>query len=325
MPFYSVKNIFPIFIAATASLVLSPLCCRVAPLIGAMDVPRDSRRMHRRPIPRAGGLAILPAIFIAFAALGSPLSMTLLIGGSVIFAAGISDDVLGLTPFQKLSAQSTAAALTLITGRGILLPESAALIHLITAFLWILMLVNAFNLIDGLDGLCSGIGLTASLFLFFILGSVEGLIVSAALIGFLPLNRHPAGIFLGDSGAMLIGFFVSVLSLPMILGEAGDRAIPSAILLFAVPIFDTLSAFLRRALSGRSPFSPDRLHLHHRLVDSGTPHGRASFLIVALSAAFGCVGVLIFFRGLSFVTLACIVLLSASCLCLLPMTRKQRG
>ena len=304
-------------IAATASLVLSPLCCRLAPVIGAMDVPGDKRRMHRSPVPRSGGLAVFPSVFIALAACRSDLLLTLLIGCAVIFAAGLSDDIISLSPTKKLAAQSAAALLTLIVGRELLLPESASAYDIIFAFLWIVLLTNAFNLIDGLDGLCAGVGITASLFIFAVSGRSEALVPAAALIGFLPMNRHPARMFLGDSGAMSIGFILSVLTLPVILDGNDATGYFSAAMIFALPLLDTLSAFLRRALSGHSPFHPDRKHLHHLLIDSGLSHAAASRFLVTLSIACGSIGALISWIGLSPVTVICFGLLLSSLGCTL--------
>ena len=304
-------------IAATASLVLSPLCCRLAPALGAMDVPRDERRMHRRPIPRSGGLAVFPSVFIALAAHRSDLLLPLLIGGAVIFAAGLSDDVISLSPMKKLAAQSAASLLTLVIGKELLLPETASAYEIIFAFLWIVLLTNAFNLIDGLDGLCTGVGITVALFVFVISGKAEAVIFSAALIGFLPMNRHPARMFLGDSGAMLIGFILSVLTLPVGLGGNDATGFFSAAMLFAFPIFDTLTAFLRRLFSGHSPFYPDRKHLHHLLIDSGLSHAAASRFLVALSVSCASVGALTATVGLSPITIICFGLLLSSLGCTL--------
>jgi UDP-GlcNAc:undecaprenyl-phosphate GlcNAc-1-phosphate transferase len=264
--------------------------------------------MHSRPVPRAGGLAILPSLLLALAAVGSTLSAALAAGGVIIFLAGIYDDLRGLSPLQKLTAQAVAAAVSLhILGLS-------GLYFLLAAF-WVVLLTNALNLIDGLDGLCTGVSLSASLFLFVIAGRAEALCLSAALFGFLPMNRHPAKMFLGDSGAMTAGFFLALLSLSPVMGELGARGILAAALILALPLFDTLAAFARRALSGRSPFSPDRLHLHHRLVDSGLSHRRASSFLVILSIALGCVGALIYFGGLSVALAVCVALLLTSLIC----------
>lgn len=304
----------PTSIAATASLVLSPLCCRIAPIIGAMDVPRDGRRMHTRPLPRAGGLALFPAVFISLSLGGSPLLAALLLGGVIIFVIGVSDDLRSLSPTGKLCAQSLAAAVTLAAGDDLLIPTGYPPAYFIFAFLWIVLLTNAFNLIDGLDGLCAGVGAVASSLIFLLGGGVEGAVIAAALLGFLPMNRYPAKMFLGDSGAMLIGYLLSVLTLPMLTGGARGFFAMAAIL--ALPLLDTLCSFLRRAAAGRSPFSPDKGHFHHRLITAGLSHPSASYFLITVAAACGSLGALIFYTGLSAVTVICAGLLVSSCGCI---------
>ena len=272
--------------------------------------------MHRRPTPRAGGLALFPAVILAFALSGSGLFLALTVGGGLMIAAGISDDVIGLSPLHKLSAQASAALLTLVIGKELLLPSSASVAQMSFAFLWIVTLTNAFNLIDGLDGLCAGVGAVACIFIFAVSEKVEALILLAAIVGFLPFNRHPAKGFLGDSGAMLIGFFTAVLSLPMLFNGGGAKGLLSAVMIFALPLFDTVFAFVRRILSGSSPFLPDRKHLHHRLVDSGLFHSSVSRFEILMSAACGSVGALFYRFGPSPLPVVCFGLLLSACGCI---------
>ena len=173
-----------------------------------------------------------------------------------------------------------------------------------------MLLSNAFNLIDGLDGLCGG-ACASALIAILALSAGEGaaLILLSATLGFLPLNLRPARLFLGDSGAMLLGFSLSVLSAQVFSSTKTPICALSLALILAIPLFDTAFAITRRAINGKSPFSPDRGHLHHRLVDRGIPHSRASLLLVSLSAGFAALGATVFRTGFSFVSLILSILL----------------
>ena len=274
-------NIFSLIIAATCAFALSPLCCRLAVKIGALDVPKDGRRMHTRATPRVGGLAVFFA-FVASLALFFATERSLvplLSGGLVIIAAGLLDDVYRISPWQKLFLQIAASAVAVAFG-GWDVPIGMAV-------LWLVFLSNAFNLIDGLDGLCARVAIFSAIGLIALGGSSVIWILVGGLVGFLPFNLRPAKTFLGDTGSLFVGFALGVLSLDLVV----EGEFLPLLFIFAVPFFDTVIAFLRRVLKGKSPFSPDREHFHHKLVDRGFTHGEASLLLSLAALALAAVGV----------------------------------
>lgn len=319
------KIIISTSLAATASFVLSPLCCRLAWAVGAVDRPTGSRRMHSRPTPRLGGIAVFSAFFLALSLWRSELSLILLTGGSLILALGITDDVLRLSPMKKLAAQSVAAVTVIVAGADILTPEGASPLYFFLELFWILLVTNAFNLIDGLDGLCSGVGAVSSFLLFLASGEPSTLILSAALVGFLPHNLHPAASFLGDTGALTVGFVLSVLSLSLLPALSPLRGSILLFSVFFVPLFDTVLSFFRRTVSGRSPFSPDRGHLHHRLADAGLSQPAASLLIVTASSATGALGVMLVSEGITLTAAVCLILSLISFGCILCLARRRES
>jgi UDP-GlcNAc:undecaprenyl-phosphate GlcNAc-1-phosphate transferase len=218
----------------------------------------------------------------------------------VTVLGGLADDIYKLSPWQKILYQALAA--TSAAACGIRLFGGA--IGSVGFILWSVLLSNAFNLIDGLDGLCTGASAFSLLALIAISGGEPAtVILLAAALGFLPLNLRPARLFLGDTGAMLLGFSLSVLSALCFYSAPRVSTAASLLLMLALPLFDTAFATLRRIIKGRNPFSPDREHIHHRLVDSGLSHGRASLLLILLSGGFASLGTTVFFTGFSFASL----------------------
>lgn len=311
-----------IFIASGAlSFLSAPLfsifLIPIAHRIGAIDVPRDKRRMHTKPIARIGGVAIYLSFLIG-GALFSPLcrplfsysTATLLraiaIGGGVIVIGGLADDIFSLSPWQKIIYQLLAASAA--AACGIRLFDGA--LGVLGSILLSVLLSNAFNLIDGLDGLCGGISVSALIALTAILsGEGASLLLLSAALGFLPLNLRPARLFLGDSGSMLLGFSISVIASRLFFLSPTSVTATSLALILVLPLSDTALAVVRRVGKGKSPFSPDREHLHHRLVDRGLPHGRASLFLVLLAAGFSALGATIFITGFSFPSLILSILL----------------
>lgn len=288
--------------AAVLALVATPRVRALALRVGAVDRPMPGR-VHDRPVPRLGGLAVLiaalgtPAL-AALAGLDVAAVLTargwslgwLLAGVAVIVATGVADDVRGLAPLPKLGLQVVAAALALAGGYGLggvtnpLTGSYVAFGPLAAAVLtlaWIVLVTNALNLIDGLDGLASGVALIASATLL-VVALVEGradaalawAILIGALAGFLRYNFNPATIFLGDSGSLLLGYLLSVLSLQSLQKGAAAVVILVPILALGVPILDTVVTMVRRALfSGvASVFRGDRAHVHDLLMRSGFSH-----------------------------------------------------
>ncbi len=276
--------------ASLFSRLFVPLAFR----IGAVDGGVGERRMHREPRARIGGLAVYAACLLgASVSFNDDLLTPLLVGGGAIVLGGLIDDIRGVTPIQKLLIQAAAGWLALGAGAPALTLNTLTFLPYAireaveygTSLLWIVTLCNAFNLIDGLDGLCAA-SASGSIVALLLLGAGDGngaLIFFAATLGFLPHNLRPAKLFLGDSGAMLLGFAVALLILDG--ASEGVRAAPLS-LIVAYPLSETVFSATRRIFSGKDPFAPDRGHLHHRLCDGGLSHGGASTLLSLLHWGF---------------------------------------
>jgi UDP-GlcNAc:undecaprenyl-phosphate/decaprenyl-phosphate GlcNAc-1-phosphate transferase len=313
-----VPTLFVAFaVAALAALVLTPAVRRFSRAFGLVDRP-DERRVNLRPIPRGGGLAVLAAfvgvavvvvvmadrrvidsVVIPPTVLPTELG-ALLLGGLVAGTVGFLDDVLQIRARWQLIGQLGVAVLAVALGveiNSIANPIGPGTIALRDVYawaftiVWIVGMINSINFIDGLDGLSSGISLIAAVTLGLIsLTTAVGpfgqpfiavlcFVLAGALLGFLRWNFHPASIFLGTSGVMFIGYTLAVLSI------LGTAKVAVALLVLGVPIIDTFWIIVRRILSGRSPFTPDRGHVHHRLLDLGLGHTQIVLLIYAITAA----------------------------------------
>ena len=277
-------NIISFLIAAASAFALSPFLFPLSRLVGAIDIPTDSRRMHRKPVSRIGGIAVLVG-FLTLAPLFNN-SAALLSGALVIVSIGIVDDIYRIDAYRKLTFQVIAAAISVAF--GVRAPIDNEILSVLFAFLWLIILPNAFNLIDGLDGLCARSAIFSALALFALGGSLPALALAGALLGFLPFNLRPAKMFLGDTGSLFVGFTLGVISL-----EALSKINLSFFLIFFLPLADTAYAFLRRTLKGKNPFSPDREHFHHKLIDRGFSHKEASLLLSLVSLAFCSVAIIV--------------------------------
>lgn len=287
--------------ALLLSAVLTPWTMHVAKRIGAVDVPRDGRRMHQQATPRAGGLALFAAVTLCSGATGLPTGRlrALLLGAALLVGLGLLDDALCLRAPLKLSVQLIAAALTLGGGGWEGVPLRGTALRFGAAVLWLTLSVNAHNMIDGLDGLCAGVSAVEALCLAVVL-SLQGdgaatalaLCVLGASLGFLLYNRHPARVFMGDTGSQLLGLLLGVLALQVNLSRAGALGPLVPLLTLALPLSDLAFAVVRRALRGQGLFAADRGHWHHRLVDGGMGHAQACRWLCTMSAVLGGVGVL---------------------------------
>jgi UDP-GlcNAc:undecaprenyl-phosphate GlcNAc-1-phosphate transferase len=300
-------------LSALLSAILTPLVRRLALRIGAVSLP-GGRHIHDRAIPRLGGVAIVLAFCAPIVALfvvessvalilrSDPVkAIGLFVGGAIMCLVGVVDDTKGLRASQKLLGQLAVATLAFACGfriDGVTLPLIGSVSMGVFAWpitaLWIVGIINAVNLIDGLDGLAGGVVFFAGLTNFvvaYLTGSIFVALVMAAMLGavlgFLFYNFNPARIFMGDSGSYFLGFVLAASSL---VGTAQKASTSVALLVpivaLGVPIFDTLFAMVRRFLERRPIFSPDRGHLHHRLLDMGITHRRAVLVIYGVSVAF---------------------------------------
>ena len=301
-------------VAALVAFGASPLCRRFASLIGAVDIPSDGRRIHKKPMPRLGGLAIFAGFIVTmllFADIDAPLR-GVLIGAVIIVVLGCVDDVVRLHYSIKLLFQFTAALVVVLHGLTIEvfsnpIPIGPAQVHLgllsapIT-ILWIVALTNAVNFIDGLDGLACGVSLIGSLSLLIIamvmpVQRPEIALIMAALsggcLGFLPYNLNPAKMFMGDTGATFLGFILAAASIQGLFKVYTIISFAVPFLILALPIVDTAVSIFRRLLKGGNPAHADRGHLHHRLIDMGFSQKQAVALLYAISAGMGITAVVL--------------------------------
>ena len=272
--------------------------------VGAIDIPKDNRRMHSKPMPRIGGLAIYFSFCVTclfFCEVSKELGV-LLVGGFLMAVLGVFDDVFRLPALLKFFCQIAIGVATALFGvriDQIMIGGdyvSLGFLSIPLTVLWIVGLSNAINLIDGLDGLSCGISTISSLSILGVVllqgefsYAIVTLILIGACCGFLPFNRNPAKIFMGDTGSLFLGYTLSVIS---ILGTFKLHAAISVLVplfIFAVPLADTLFAIIRRVLSGKSPFSPDRGHFHHRLVDMGFTQKESVKILYSICGMFGLV------------------------------------
>ena len=275
--------------------VLTPLVIRIAWYIGAVDVPVDGRRMHRRSIPRDGGVAIFLSFLLGLTVLNEwdDFFVSLVVGCAIMLLVGLVDDIFGLGAWAKLLFQVSTAAVA-VWNSGITEGIWTAL-----AVVWVVLLINAHNFIDGMDGLLCGCGGIECLMLgacFFVAGEgmfgIASLYLLAACLAFRIYNRYPAHVFAGDCGSQTLGFALGMLSLPLFKGEI-DLSSVAPLFIFAYPIVDLFSAVIRRILHGYSPFRADRAHLHHRIFAAGISHAECTNILMSLCGVFGVLGVLI--------------------------------
>lgn len=299
---------FPILLAALVAYCVTPLVKRIAFRIGALDMP-EARKVHKVPMPRLGGLGIYVAFLVAVLA-SMPLTWELLgviLGGTLIVAVGIADDVWQLPARVKLLGQ-VAAALVLVffdvQVEWIANPFGEGYIYFdefsvpLTVF-WVVAFTNVVNLIDGLDGLAAGVGAIASFTVTCLAaqtGYMEPALLSAALfgsiLGFIRYNFSPATIFMGDTGSMFIGYVIGAFSVDGAVKTAAAVSLLVPAIVMGLPIMDTAFAILRRYRNGRPIFAPDKGHFHHRLLALGLNQKQAVLLMYGITAALGIAAVL---------------------------------
>jgi UDP-GlcNAc:undecaprenyl-phosphate GlcNAc-1-phosphate transferase len=324
--------------AAAASFLLTPVAMRLATAARAIDEPDAGRRVHERPIPRAGGLAVVVAfvavslaavLIIGYSSPNGPFprfyvwggneirrdELLALLAGSLLAAGfGFIDDRWQIRARWQFILQVLLAAVAVALGvtitfvanpldfLGGLLDRStitfAGLGAALVTGIWVVGMINSINFIDGLDGLSAGVALIAALTLGIIslttgVGSYAPMVallcaaLAGALAGFLPWNFHPARVFIGTTGVMAVGYALAVLSI------LGTAKVAVALLVLGVPIIDTFWIITRRLLSHRSPFTPDRGHFHHRLLDLGLTHKGAVLLIYAICAGLAVMSIIL--------------------------------
>lgn len=319
--YYLTRILEALVISIVVAFVTAPLSIRIAHKLGVIDRPKDARRVHKKPIPRFGGMSIFLG---SMAAMLIPAGMNdrikiAMIGGLLMYLLGIADDIKNLKPAFKFLGQFLIASIVYALGIRITFISnyfgasvtdshanvilSAGVAYFITV-LWIVGITNAVNLMDGLDGLAAGSVAIMSLCLAYIayihgvrLGSMPVCIalvaVAGGCIGFLPYNFSPARTFMGDGGALYLGYMIAVLSVISPLKRATVVGALIPMLTLAVPIFDTAFAMLRRMLRHESIMKADKGHLHHHLMAAGFGQRRSVLIMYGIVGIMGEVAILI--------------------------------
>ena len=295
--------------ALVISFLMTPVVKTFAYKVGAVDVPKDARRMHKIPIPRLGGLAIFIGFMVSVLVLGNVRGngqmQSILLGSVIIVVLGVVDDIMALPAMLKFVVQIAAALIPALNGVVIqafsnpnIFSDSLywVLGPLSVPFtvLWIVAITNAVNLIDGLDGLANGvsaISATTMLVIALLASEAEVAIVMAALVGacvgFMPYNLNPAKMFMGDTGATFLGYILATMSIQGLFKFYAVISFAVPFLILGLPIFDTAFAFIRRIAHGQSPMHADRGHIHHRLIDMGLSQKQAVATLYVISAILG--------------------------------------
>ncbi len=321
-------------LAFIVSFMVTPYSIKIAEKIGAIDIPKDDRRMRKKSIPKLGGLAVISGFAISLIYLISVMNIegsinlfdennyfTKLIGvgiGTIIITiTGVIDDTKTLKPLQKLLGQVLAAVVAVafgirISGEDIPFITNMELAHeisIIVTVIWIIGITNAINLIDGLDGLSSGIALIScvSLLIIFALNyspMIAILMITSligALVGFLPFNFSPAKTFIGDTGSNFLGYILSIVSILGVAKTYTAVVIALPMLVLGLPIFDVIWAIIRRIIKGKSIkaiFKADKGHLHHRLIATGFSQKQAVLVMYAMSAGLGLFAIILLESGI---------------------------
>ena len=298
-------------VAFSISLLTTPMAKRLGIKFHAVDYPR-ARGMNKEPVPLMGGLAIVSGF------MGSMILMSIfledlhnrqfvgfIIGAIIIVLVGMLDDIYELSAKMKLLAQIVVAVIVVSTGTKLdfimwpLWQYIKPFSNIIT-LVWIIGLINAVNLIDGLDGLAAGVTSIMSTCLAILcaisggtVGAVMTIALAGAALGFLPRNFSPAEVYMGDTGSTFLGYVLAVCSCIGVFKSYAILSLLLAVLSMALPIFDTSFAMIRRAINHKPIMSPDRGHLHHRLIDSGYTNQQAVMILYALSLGSSLIAVII--------------------------------
>ena len=314
-------------LAFIVAFSFTPVAKKISFKLGAIDVPDDPRRIHKKPTARLGGLSIFIGFMVSLTfgiactyinktgIIPSKQLIGLLMGAVIIVAVGIIDDVKQLGPKIKLFFQIIATVIVIIiSGTRIVnltnpfieggTTQLSNYISYPLTVLWIVGVTNAINLIDGLDGLAAGVSSISYLSLFFvalITGDPESalitIILAGSTLGFLPYNFNPAKIFMGDTGSTFLGFTLSIVSIQGMLKFYAALSIAIPLLVLGLPLFDILSTVVRRLLKRKPIMQGDRGHLHHRLMDMGYSHKQAVLVMYTLSATLGLSAIVLADRG----------------------------
>lgn len=321
-------------LAFITAFMATPYTIKIAKKLGAVDTPKDARRINKKVMPRLGGIAVIAGFLVSIIYLITILGMEgsiglngeemyhiklvgFFLGALIIAVTCFIDDVKGLPPLVKLAAQIIAAII--VVGAGIRIEHinipflykiglSDAFSTILTIG-WIVGITNAINLIDGLDGLSSGISLISCLSLIIIFSLNDSPLIAiilitalaGALTGFLPFNFNPAKTFIGDTGSNFLGYALSVISILGVAKTYTAIVIVAPLIVLALPVFDTLFAIVRRVIKGRSLKAivmPDKGHLHHKMLKKGFTQKEAVLIMYGISATFGMFAIILLESGI---------------------------
>ena len=307
MNLYDLMLIVPAVLTAyMISYISMPGVIRIAELKELIDSPDGDRKIQKRFVPTMGGIGIFAAFIISYSIWGQVVSLGsfpfFIAALLILFLMGVRDDIVELTPFKKFTIQLIASVI-LVIGGGISLGSFSGLFGIgelslfegsVASVIILISIINAYNLIDGIDGLAGGVGVIASGILGiwfwgagFLSLAILSFSLSGALIGFLSFNMYPARIFMGDTGAMSIGFILGYLSLEFLILNHGLSSQPwhinngevLAVSILIIPIIDTLRVIAIRLKNGVSPFKADRSHIHHEILNLGISHLHSAFIL----------------------------------------------
>lgn len=338
-----------VLVSAVLSFLLTLPVKRLAVRIGAMDVPKDARRMHNKPIPRMGGMAIFLGFLVSALVFTPQMDrglFAILLGAALIVVLGVVDDKCTLPAKAKLLVQLLAAAVIVFYGDlridRLTNPFGSSLYsywdlglwaYPIT-IIWILAITNAVNFIDGLDGLACGVSGISSINLMIIALLVSNgqdavwmAALTGACIGFLPHNFNPAKIFMGDTGSNFLGFMLAAVSIHGLFKAYTVISFLVPILLLGLPIFDICFAVIRRLAHGQSPMQADRGHFHHRLIDMGFSQRQSVSIAYVLTGILGLSAVLLTVSGAvkTMIMLSVILVIGAVGMHFILRTRPRTG
>ena len=314
---FALKMLVALTAAAAISFLTTPLVKSLAYRVGAIDVPKDNRRMHKKPVPRLGGLAIFLGFIVSmllFVKIDHQMQ-GILLGASIIVVLGVVDDMSPLRAYFKFCVQIFAALVAVFHGVVIqtlsnpnVFAESPywdlGWLAVPITVLWIVGITNAVNLIDGLDGLACGVSTISAISMLVIAllvseGDVALVMASlvGACLGFLPFNKNPAKMFMGDTGSTFLGYILATISIQGLFKYYAIVSFAVPFLILGLPMFDTLFAIIRRLAHGQNPMAPDRGHIHHRLIDMGLNQKQAVAALYVISSILGLSAVVLTSSG----------------------------
>ncbi len=350
-----IVQVLGFIIALLISYLLTPLIQTRASKLGVLDKP-SKRKIHTTPVPRLGGVGIYFSLFLTslvfiavywhykISVIGTFSLLGIFAGGTIIFLLGLLDDIEPLPARYKLCIQVIAATIAWYLGIRIIHVVNPLyhadffffklsigeqyfhferIISYLITLVWIIGITNAINLVDGMDGLATGISLISAIAIWGVAvdyrisqpgGALMAATLAGSLLGFLRWNFNPARIFLGDSGAYLTGFVLACLSVSCVIKKVAIAVVsPVLFLIFALPIIDTVFAVIRRTINKKSIFDPDRGHLHHRILEFGISQKYASYILYLISAVLGLLAAsLVSYKAsLRFLALSAFVILIA--------------